>query len=275
MTDPTGKLGHEASDEMDEETFLANYRHRDYPRPSVTVDLVIFTVTNADLKVLLIKRDGHPFRGRWALPGGFVDVGDAVKDQGESIEQSAIRELGEECFGDPEGSSETAERLLRERRIHLEQLYTFGDPYRDPRCRVITVAHYALVPADIMPLVRAGSDAAEVRWFSIEHELDWDNLAFDHKKVLERGVKRIRGKIDYSNIAFSLLPKTFTVSELRAVHEAIKGEVYDRGNFRRRFKRMQTDGIIEGAPGERKQVTGRPAKLYRFTGDGYVPPEYG
>lgn len=274
MTDPTGKLGHEAND-MDEATFLANYRHKDYPRPSVTVDLVIFTVTNADLKVLLIKRLGHPFKGRWALPGGFVDVGDAVKDQGESIEQSAIRELGEECFGDPEGSSETAERLLAERRIHLEQLYTFGDPYRDPRCRVITVAHYALVPADIVPLVKAGSDAEEVRWFSIESELNWDELnwdelAFDHKRVLQMGVERIRGKIDYSNIAFSLLPQTFTVTELRAVHEAIKGEVYDRANFRRRFKRMQTDGIIAEAPGTRKRVVGRPAKLYRFTGDGYV-----
>jgi len=176
MNEPDSKLGHESND-VDEATFLSNYRHRDYPRPSVTVDLVIFTVVDAGLKVLLIKRLGHPSKGKWALPGGFLEVGDAVKNQGESIEKSAIRELSEECFGDPEGSSETAERLLKDRRIHLEQLYTFGTPYRDPRCRVVTVAHYALVPPDIVPLVKAGSDAEEVRWFSVAHELDWERLS--------------------------------------------------------------------------------------------------
>ena len=268
MNEPDSKLGHESND-VDEATFLSNYRHRDYPRPSVTVDLVIFTVVDADLKVLLIKRLGHPSKGKWALPGGFLEVGDAVKNQGESIEKSAIRELSEECFGDPEGSSETAERLLKDRRIHLEQLYTFGTPYRDPRCRVVTVAHYALVPPDIVPLVKAGSDAEEVRWFSVAHELDWEGLAFDHSEILEKGVERVRGKIDYSNIAFSLLQPTFSISELRSVHEAIKGEVYDPGNFRRRFKRMQTDGIIESAPGKRVTST-KPAKVYRFVGAGYV-----
>jgi 8-oxo-dGTP diphosphatase len=252
---------------MTEEEFLENYRQRDYPRPSVTVDLLIFTILDTDLKVLLIKRGGHPCRGKWALPGGFVDVGDGTKeDQGESVEKGAARELGEECFGDQEGSSRIIDRLLADHRVHLEQLYTFGEPYRDPRCRVITVAHYALVPPDLIPLVKASSDAREAKFFSVTHEVDPDELAFDHAEILRVGIERIRGKIDYAPIAFSLLPETFTVSELRAVHEAIKGTTYDKANFRRRFRRMMTDGILTEAPGKRAsgQSGGPAAKVFRF-----------
>jgi len=247
MSDQTGKLGHEASD-LTEEQFLATYQVQDYPKPSVTVDLTIFTVADTDLKVLLIQRKGHPFKGKWALPGGFVDVGDAQKDQGESLDTAAHRELAEETSL-PEGS------------CFLEQLYTFGNPGRDPRMRIISVAYYALVSPDKAPLVRAGDDAADAQWFSVS---ELPELAFDHEKVLDTAVTRIRGKIDYAPIAFELVPSTFTVAELRAVHEAVKGEVYDAANFRRRFKRMVTDDIIEEAPGKRQTGT-KPAKVYRFT----------
>lgn len=247
MTDRTGKLGHEASD-MTEEEFLRTYKAKDYPKPSVTVDLVIFTVIDTVLKVLLIKRKGHPYKGRWAIPGGFVDVGDVFKDQGESIEEAAHRELAEET-GLPIGS------------CYLEQLYTFGTPGRDPRMRVISVAHYALISPDKVPLVHAGDDASDARWFSVE---DLPDLAFDHDTMLEVAITRIRGKIDYTPIAFELVPPTFTVAELRAVYEAIKGATYNPSNFQRRFRRMMTDGIIQEAEGKRLG-SGRPAKVYRFT----------
>ncbi len=209
---------------------------------ALTVDLVVFTVVDADLKVLLITRKLPPFVGGWALPGGFVRAG-------ESVEEAAYRELEEETG-------------LPRRSLYLEQLFTFGAPDRDPRGRVVTVAHYALVRPDLAPMITAGTDAADAEWWSLR-ELDLDVLAFDHARILEVAVERIRGKIDYAPIAFDLVPPTFTVSELRAVHEAIKGTAYDAPNFRRRFNRMLADGTLEEAPGKRH--TGRrPAKVYRF-----------
>jgi 8-oxo-dGTP diphosphatase len=237
-----------------------------YPRPSVTVDLLIFTVTDTDLKVLLIRRGQAPDLGKLALPGGFVDVGDAGLDrppgkpevQGEDLSDAALRELGEETGLD--------RALLRQHQVHLEQLFTFGAAGRDPRTRVISVAYYALVPPDLAPLVRAGDDAAEAGWYSVEAEVPAADLAFDHGQMLAMAVDRIRGKLDYSSIAFSLVPRTFTTSELREVYEAVQGREFDASNFRRRFKRMVTDGILEPAPGKRSPTArgGRPAKVYRF-----------
>ena len=226
---------------------VAGYRPEDYPRPSVAVDLVIFTVIDTDLKLLLIRRGESPFEGDWALPGGFVRVGDAVNDQGESVAEAAHRELAEET-GLPRGSA------------WLEQLYTFGAPYRDPRMRVISVAWYALVRPDLAPLITAGTDAWETRWWSMT---ELPPLAFDHPEMVRAALKRVRGKIDYAPIAFELVPPTFTISELRQVFEAIKGGTYDRGNFRRRFNRMLEDGTIALAPGKR-QTTSRPARVYAF-----------
>jgi 8-oxo-dGTP diphosphatase len=227
-----------------------------HARPSVTVDIVVFTVVDAELRVLLIRRGGPPFADAWALPGGFVKVdgnppvGVGAKAQGESLDEAAHRELCEET-GLPQGSA------------FLEQLYTFGEPGRDPRTRVITVAYYALVRPDLVSLVRAGSDAAEAVWFSVSREVPDVALAFDHQRILGKAIERVRGKIEYAPIAFELVPPTFTVAELRAVYEAIQGTTYDPGNFRRRFVRMQTDGVIELAPG--KRVTGtKPARIYRF-----------
>lgn len=250
-----------------EADFLAAYQPGDFARPSVTVDLVVFTVLDTDLKVLLVRRGEHPFRDLWALPGGFVGVGDGTqRDPGESLDRAAARELGEECFG---GDTQVIDRLLGQRLVHLEQLYTFGAPLRDPRGRVITVAYTALVPPDLVPLVQASTDAREARFWSVAHELpelaagDGRVLAFDHDAILDVGVRRLRGKIDYAPVAFHLLPARFTVTELRSVHEAIKGTTYDRGNFRRRFKRMLTDGVLRQAPG-RRLTGGKPAKVYEL-----------
>jgi 8-oxo-dGTP diphosphatase len=239
-----------ASTPPHEKAAIEAYDPGAYPRPSVTVDLVIFTVTDSDLKVLLIQRGAPPFEGGWALPGGFVRVGDAKRDQGESLEDAAERELAEETSL-PRGT------------VYLAQLHTFGDPGRDPRMRVITVAYYALVRPDRMPLVRAGSDAAAARWFSLVEEVPSLVLAFDHCRILEVAVERLRKEIEEAPIAFELVPATFTVAELRAVHEAIKGTTYDAGNFRRRFLRLLSDGVIEAAPGKRATGT-KPASVYRF-----------
>lgn len=259
------------SDEVpsqDEQSFLAEYRKKVYPRPSVTVDLVMFSMVDTDLKVLLIRRGAPPWKGTWALPGGFVDVGDAFENQGEDLADAAARELAEETG--------LAKEILANNRVHLEQLYTFGRAYRDPRTRVISVAYVALVPPQLVPLVRAGSDAAAVRWFSMREEIshfvrpgenaDGDALAFDHHEILDMAVARVRGKIDYTSIACALVPPTFTFAELREVYEAVKGDTFDSSNFRRKFDRMVVDGIIEQAPGKRTPGTlgGRPAFVYRF-----------
>ncbi len=223
----------------------------DYPRPAVAVDLVVLTILDADLKLLVIHRGEAPYKGSLALPGGFVRVGDGAEDPGEDLEAAAARELNEET-GLPDAS------------VFLEQLYTFGAARRDPRGRVISVAYYALVRPTLAPFVRAGGDAAEAHWASV-NELASEPLAFDHRQILDAALERIRGKLDYTNIAFELVPETFTIAELRAVHEVIQGVTYDPGNFRRRTLRMQTDGILEKAPGRR--ITGkRPASVYRFCG---------
>lgn len=224
--------------------------HNSYPKPAVTTDLVVMTVLDADLRILLIQRANAPQRGSWALPGGFVDVGPTPDEQGEDLDTAAHRELAEET-GLPVGTA------------FLEQLYTFGAADRDPRGRIITVAYYALLSPTHAKSIQAGSDAADARWFSVQRDLPAMPLAFDHDQIITTALTRIRGKIDYAPIAFELVPETFTIAELRTVHEAVKGQSYDPGNFRRRFKRMLTDGVLE--PTDQKRKTGtKPALLYRF-----------
>ena len=242
-------------------------------RPSVTVDLVIFTVLEGELKVLLIRRGGEPCKGMLALPGGFVDAGNAglarppgePEDQGEDVEAAALRELGEETALDA--------ALLRRHQVHLEQLYTFGRTGRDPRTRVITVAYYALVPPELVPLVQAGDDAAEADWYTVATDVPWSKLAFDHADILSTGLTRIRGKLDHAPIAFALVPSIFTASELRAVHEAIRHQRIDAANFRRRLNRMLEDGLIVPVPEKRPPGGrgGRPATQYRFRAAGRDP----
>ena len=235
----------------EEQEFIQNYQPGDYARPALTVDLAIFTVIDTDLKLLLIERGGHPFKGCFALPGGFVNVGDGHHDQGEDVEEAAHRELAEET-GLPQGA------------CYLKQLHTFGKAGRDPRMRVISVAWYALVRPNLAALVVAGDDAATASWFSVSSELAELELAFDHQSIIEMAVGRIRGDLGSSAIAFELVPETFTVNELQCVYEAVLGRSSDVRNFRRRFKRLVADGVVERAPGKRHLGKSRPADVWRF-----------
>ena len=200
----------------------------------VTVDIVIFTVRDRTLEVLLVKRGVPPFQGQRAIPGGFIH------DE-ESLEDAALRELYEEAGV---------------RNVFLEQLYSFGDPQRDPRGRVITVAYYALIASDDLSLV-AGADAAEAGWFHVQ---SLPPLAFDHKRILDYAVERLRNKLEYTTVGFELLPQKFTLSELQAVYEAILGRQLDKRNFRRKIALL---GILK--PLREWQRTGRkPAQFFRF-----------
>jgi 8-oxo-dGTP diphosphatase len=232
-----------------EARFLRAYRPAEFPRPSVTVDIVVFSVIDAELRVLLVRRAEHPFRGMLALPGGFVRVGDGRRDQGEDLDAAAARELEEET-------------ALRVGEVYLEQLAAFGRAHRDPRLRVITIAYYALVRPDLVPLVKAGGDAAATDWVAVR-SLRPNQLAFDHHEIVERAVARISERIDSSSIAASLVPRTFTIPELRHVHAILRGRPQDPGNFRRKFERLIEDGVIERAPGKRITAS-KPASIYRF-----------
>ena len=206
----------------------------EYKRPSVTVDLAIFTLLKRALHVLLIKRRHEPFAGMWALPGGFVHLD-------ESLEHAARRELREESGVED---------------VYLEQLYTFGDPDRDPRTRVITVAYIALVRAEQQHL-HAATDAAKVAWFPA---YDPPDLAFDHRQILDYAVTRLRYKLEYTALAFELLPEEFTLTELQETYEHVLNEPLDKRNFRRKV--LQADVLEE--TGGRRVGEHRPARLYRF-----------
>ncbi len=208
-----------------------------FERPSVTVDLVIFTLRQEQLQVLLVKRKHWPFEGVWALPGGFVCMD-------ESLEEAARRELEEETGV---------------RDVYLEQLYTFGDPDRDPRTRVITVAYFALISSDHLKL-RAATDATDADWFPAT---DPPPLAFDHADILSYAITRLRYKLEYSAVGFQLLPAEFTLTELQTAYETILGEKLDKRNFRRRVLQA---GVLEGT-GFHRVGEHRPARLYRFRDD--------
>ena len=216
----------------------------DFPRPSVTVDCIILGFDAEDetpvLRVLLIKRADEPFKGMWAIPGGFVETSD-IDGQGESIDEAARRELREE----------TGITVA-----YLEQLYTFGTPGRDPRGRVISVAYMALVHQQE---VIAGSDAAEAQWFAVEDALDHGKLAFDHRDILKLAVQRLQGKVRYAPIGFNLLPTKFTLKELQKLYEVILMRDLDKGNFR---KKMLAMGILVEAGTQDTKY--RASKLYRF-----------
>lgn len=210
----------------------------EYPRPAVTVDIILFTFYAGDLKVLLIQRKGEPFQSKWALPGGFVGMD-------EDLSVAARRELAEE-------TSVTD--------VYLEQLYTFGQPDRDPRGRVITVAYFALLSADQTAglQLQSNSDADDVRWWSM---YALPELAFDHARILEYAMQRLRWKLEWTALGFLLLPAEFTLSELQKVYERVLDEPLDKRNFRR--KMLATDVLEE--TGNIREGDHRPAKLYRFT----------
>jgi 8-oxo-dGTP diphosphatase len=217
-------------------------------RPSVTVDIAVLTLEAGKLRVLVIERGLEPHKGKLALPGGFVHVG-AGNVGGESIDDAAARELEEETG-------------LAASRVWLQQVGAFGAPDRDPRGRVITVAYFALVRPELVPYVRAGSDAAAARFVDVDAALS-SSLAFDHDAILRAILQRMRHDIDRTPLAFHLAPSVFSIAELRAVHEALHGQVLDAGNFRRRVEAMVEDGTLMVAPG--KRITGkRPARVYQL-----------
>jgi len=284
-------------DGLTEREFLQQYKVGDYERPSVTTDMVIFTVTEEEadsyrklpekeLRVLLIRRAGHPYLGKWALPGGFVR-------SNETTEQAAVRELHEET-----GVKD----------VYLEQLYTFSDIGRDPRTWVISCSYMALINSDQLEL-KAGDDAADAAWFKVsyrplreekvliedgymktlEYELilsgaeeelsavvaktitakttstgmDFnivanEGLAFDHAKIIACAIERLRGKVNYTDIALHLMPKLFTLTELQQVYEVVMDKELLKAAFRRKVANLvaETDQYTENAGH-------RPSRLYR------------
>jgi ADP-ribose pyrophosphatase YjhB (NUDIX family) len=211
-----------------------------YPRAALTVDCVVFGFDEGDLKVLLIQRGLEPFKGRWALPGGFVRVD-------ETVDAAARRELEEEAG-------------LQD--VFLEQLYTFGKLERDPRERVVSVAYFALVKLAGFN-TRAATDAADARWFSVSKV---PRLAFDHGEILSVALARLKGKVRYQPIGFELLPPKFTLSQLQHLYEAVLETELDKRNFR---KKVLSYRLL--LPLKETQMTGRhrPAQLFRFDVDKY------
>jgi 8-oxo-dGTP diphosphatase len=215
--------------------FLRTYDVNAFERPSVSVDVTLLTARNDTLEVFLIRRDEHPFKDDWSLPGGFVRLD-------ESLEAAAARLL--------EGKTGLSN-------VFLEQLYTFGDPARDPRTRVITVAYYALVPVERLVKLEVSDRRALV---PVGEALNLE-LAFDHARILEMTLERLRGKLEYAPIGYELLPERFTLRELQALHETILGKRLNKDAFRRR---MLSSGELH-ATGELETGQGfRPAEYYRF-----------
>lgn len=280
---------------LTEAQFLKQYDASIFERPSVTVDMLIFTVMDKEkenyrrlpekcLKVLLIKRGDHPYMGQWALPGGFVSVH-------ESIDEAARRELKSETNVD---------------NIYMEQLYTFGDVNRDPRTRVISCAYMALVDSSSLEL-RAGEDADEAKWFNVKYSethvaktineklvkielwsedeklsavvkiteevhgkitnsrrelVETEGIAFDHGMIIAYALHRLRNKIEYTDIAFNLMPEYFTLTELQQVYEVI----LDKELLAAAFRRKVADRVIE-TDEFTKDAGHRPSKLYRFNNE--------
>lgn len=212
----------------------------EYPRAALTVDCVVFGIDEDELHVLLIERGLAPFKGQWALPGGFVRVD-------EPLDDAARRELAEEA-----GLNN----------VFLEQLYTFGAVDRDPRERVVSVAYYALVKL-LDHHARADTDAANAKWFPVSKV---PKLAFDHAHILAAALARLKGKVRYEPIGFELLPPKFTLSQLQHLYEAVLGTTLDKRNFRKKV--LGFDLLI---PLKETLMTGRhrPAQLFRFNADKY------
>jgi len=206
----------------------------EYPHPAVTTDVVLFTIRDGRLELLLIRRGGEPFKGYWALPGGFLEID-------EDLDACALRELEEETGVGG---------------VYLEQLHTYGRPRRDPRERVISVAYYALAPSDCLTL-RAATDAADVSWFPID---DLPQLAFDHAEIIQAARECLVAKLDYSTIAFQFLPERFTLSELQAVYEILLDAELDKRNYRKWARALEQ---IDETGGHRRRGGHRSARLYR------------
>lgn len=198
----------------------------------ITVDTVILTLKDNSLKVLLVKRENEPFKGKWAIPGGYVKMS-------ENLDEAAMRVLKEKTNVD---------------NIYLEQLYTFGDPLRHPTSRVITCAYFALIRAEDVDVIADDN----VGWHKVE---DLPALAFDHKEIIQYSLKRTRERLELCPVAYQLLNEKFTLTEMQKAYELIMGKTLDKRNFRKKV--IQTEGLIE--LGEfSKSTSKRPARLYTF-----------
>lgn len=237
---------------------MSPYDPSAFPSFAVTVDLVVLTVRGHALCALIVRRGEPPYQGQWALPGGFVR-GD------EDLSQAAARELEEETG------------LRAESGAHLEQLATYGDPHRDPRMRVVSVAHLVLAPD--LPAPTPGGDAHGARWAPVgsllehvaaERADEAAPLAFDHARILADGVERARSKIEYSSLATAFCPPEFTVGELRRVYEAVWGVSLDPRNFHRKV--TGTVGFLVPTGGTTTRQGGRPAQLFRAGGAALLNP---
>ena len=206
-----------------------------YEKPSVTVDVLLFTIEDGELKILLVKRNQPPFKESWALPGGFVRIF-------ESLEEAAKRELKEESNVDD---------------VYLEQLFTFGDVNRAPRERVITVTYLALADANSGNVASSG-DAKESKLFSLRK---LPKLAFDHSRIIDYGLSRLRAKLGYTNIVFGLLPTEFTLTQLQTVYEIILNNKVDKRNFR---KKIMATGLLKSSGKKSEGTAHRPALYYSF-----------
>ena len=219
---------------------MDGYDPHAYPPVAVTVDLVVLTIRDEQLAALTVRRGVPPFQGQLALPGGFVRPG-------EGLGQAAARELEDET-GLPAGS------------VHLEQLASYGDPDRDPRMRVVTVAYLALAPR--LPRPKPGTDAAEASWVPADDLLGRPSaLAFDHRRILADGVERARSKLEYTPLAAAFCPPEFTVAQLRQVYEVVWATTLDPRNFHR--KATGTPGFLSPTGAATAGDRGRPAQLYR------------
>lgn len=214
-----------------------NYHYK-YPHPSVTTDCVIFGFDGNKLKVLLVERGIEPFKGRWAFPGGFLRMD-------ENAHEGALRELREET-----GLNNA----------YIRQFHTFTDPARDPRERVITIAHYALVR---LQEVKGGDDAARAEWFALD---EVPALAFDHDRILRMALKELRKQIHFEPVGFELLPPKFTVKQLQLLYEAILDVKFDRRNF---YNKMKHLGILTRLDETIHNSPQKEAFLFKFNKEKY------
>ena len=244
----------------DEQEFLKNYKPQEYDRPSVTTDILVFTTEKKRLQILLIKRGVYPYKDCWAIPGGFIQMD-------EDAETGAKRELFEET-----GISD----------VHIEQHYTFSNPERDPRMRIISISYIATVPKVKIAHHKSGDDAKQSGIFDIffhdgkinfvdetdELIVTEDEIAFDHIEIIKMAIERMKGKIDYTDLAFEFLnnPQKFTLNELRDIYSAVTEKKYDVGNFRKKIiekytKKTQKIKSLEIFKHE--NAKGRPSEYWR------------
>jgi len=213
-----------------------------FPKPLVSVDVVIFSLIEAQLRVLLVQRPaapGEPFPEIWALPGGFVDT---AKDP--DLESCAKRKLREKTGVEAS---------------YLEQLGSWGSAMRDPRGWSATHVYFALLSADDANL-RAGGNTADTRWFPIDGQRVREKLAFDHAEILKAAVTRLRSKVEYTSLPAFLMPQEFTLTEFQRIYEALLGRPIEKKSFRTRV--LATHLLEEVA--RRKEGANRPAQMYRL-----------